>query len=182
MSLDMMPDLLRTKMEIGLSLGSNLGNRLQNIKAAKKIIFAVGNIAFVAQSSVYETEPIDVPAADAGLPFLNAILIVKTALRAPELLELFKGIELQMGRAPASPANSRRPIDIDVIYAGNLRLESGPVTIPHPRWFQRRFVLMPLNDVRPDLVIPGRTATVNEILRDITDKHRVTLSIAADKW
>ena len=170
-------------MEIGLSLGANLGNRLFQLQTAKKQIISAGKISFVTQSPVYETEPVDVPAIDADMFFLNAVLILETSLQAPELLSLFKRIEQQMGRAPDSlPKNARRPIDIDVIYAGDLRIELEDIIIPHPRWFKRRFVVQPLSDVRPDLVIPAQAATVHEILRNLLDKHRVTLSLPADEW
>lgn len=170
-------------MEIGLSLGANIGNRLLQLQTAKKQIISAGKISFVTQSPVYETEPVDVPTIDAAMFFLNAVLIVETSFPAPELLSLFKRIEHQMGRAPDSlPKNARRPIDIDIIYADNLRVEFEDVTVPHPRWFQRRFVLQPLSDVRPDLVIPAQTTPVHEILRNLPDKHRVTLSLPANEW
>ena len=171
------------KIEIGLCLGANLGDRLLQLQTAKKRIIATRGVSFVTQSPVYETEPVDVPAMDADMFFLNAVLIVETLLPAPELLSLCKCIEHQMGRAPDSlPKNARRPIDIDIIYAGNLHVESEDITVPHPRWFKRRFVVQPLSDVRPDLVIPAQTTTVNEILRYLPDKHRVTLSLPADEW
>jgi len=170
-------------MEIGLSLGANLGNRLLQLQTAKKLIIAAGKISFIAQSPVYETEPVGVPEVDAGMFFLNAVLIVETLLPVPELLSLCKRVEHQMGRAPDSlPKNAPRPIDIDIIYAGNLRVESEGVVIPHPRWFKRRFVVQPLSDVRPDLVVPAQTITVHEILRNLSDKHRVTFSLPANEW
>ena len=169
-------------MEIGLSLGANLGNELLQLQSAKKQIVATEKILFITQSPVYETEPVDVPATDADKCFLNAVLILKTLLKVPELLTLFQRIEFQMGRVPGSLPNTRRPIDVDIIYAGNLRFESEKIIIPHPRWFQRRFVVQPLSDVRPDLVVPGQKATVNEILRNLPDKHGVTLSLPASAW
>jgi len=169
-------------MEIGLSLGSNLGNRLLQLQTAKKQIISAGGISLVAQSPVYETEPVGVPVMDTGLLFLNAMLIVETLLPAPELLSLCKRIERRQGRAPDAPPNARRPMDIDIIYAGDLRVEFKEITVPHPRWFQRRFVVQPLSDVRPDLVVPAQTATVREILRDLSDEHRVTLFLPANKW
>lgn len=170
-------------MEIGLSLGANLGNRLVQLQAAKKRILSAEGLALVAQSPVYETEPVDVPSADTGMFFLNAVLIVETTRLAPELLSLCKRIEQQLGRATAPLIkNERRPIDIDIIYAGNLRVEIKDITVPHPRWFKRRFVVQPLSDVRPGLVVPGQTATVHEILRDLPDRHGVTLFRPANAW
>lgn len=169
-------------MEIGLSLGSNLGDRLQNLKAAKKLILAPGNAAFIAQSPVYETDPVDVPASDRYMPFLNAVLIVASETTVKDLQNIFRRIELEMGRAPEAARNSRRPIDIDIIYAGALRIEADGVMIPHPRWFQRRFVLQPLCDLRPDLVIPGQASAVQDVLRNLPDRHKVKMAFPVSAW
>ena len=169
-------------MEIGLSLGANLGNRLLQLQTAKKRIIALKGVSFVAQSPVYETEPVGVSPDDCKLYFLNAVIIVATALPIPELIARFQSVERGLGRKSARKSNAPRLIDIDIIYAGNSRIELENVTVPHPRWFKRRFVVQPLSDVRPDMVIPGQTATVNEILRNLLDKHRVIFSSPANEW
>ncbi|MFA7158805.1 MAG: 2-amino-4-hydroxy-6-hydroxymethyldihydropteridine diphosphokinase [Kiritimatiellia bacterium] len=169
-------------MEIGLSLGSNLGDRLQNLKAAKKLILASGNAAFIAQSPVYETEPVDVPAADRDMPFLNAVLVVASETAVKDLQNIFRRIELEIGRVPDAARNSRRPIDIDIIYAGDLRVDEEGITIPHPRWFQRRFVLQPLCDLHPDLVIPGQASAVQDVLRNLPDRHKVKMAFPVSAW
>jgi len=169
-------------MEIGLSLGANLGNRLLQLQAAKKQIIARKGVSFVAQSPVYETEPVEVSPGDCKLYFFNAVIIIETALPIPELIARFKSVEHELGRRPTRKSNASRLMDIDIIYAGNLRVESEDITVPHPRWFKRRFVVQPLSDVRPDLVIPAQTITVHEILRTLPDKHRVILSVSAGEW
>ncbi|MDO9542410.1 MAG: 2-amino-4-hydroxy-6-hydroxymethyldihydropteridine diphosphokinase [Kiritimatiellia bacterium] len=167
-------------MEIGLSLGANLGNRLLQLQEAKKQIVATKGIAFVAKSSVYETEPVGVSPQDSNLLFLNAILVIETSLPLSELFVGFRRIECQLGRAHQPEPNAPRPMDIDVIYADKLRANEGGVIIPHPRWAGRRFVVQPLNDVRPDLIIPGQPGTVAEVLSRLPDEHKVMLF--AKEW
>lgn len=169
-------------MEVGLSLGANLGNRLLHLQTAKKQIISAGKISFITQSPVYETEPVGVSPDDCKLYFLNAVIIIETALPVPELIARFQSVEHELGRRPTRKSNASRPIDIDIIYADNLRIELENIIIPHPRWFKRRFVVQPLSDVRPDLVIPPQTITVHEILRDLSDQHRITLLLPASEW
>lgn len=167
-------------MEIGLSLGANLGNRLLQLQTAKKRIIAQKGVSFVAQSPIYETDPVDVLPDDCELYFLNAVIIVETASPIPELITRFQSIEHELGRRPTRKSNASRLMDIDIIYADNLRFSGEGVTVPHPRWFERRFVVQPLSDVRPDLVIPGQTGTVAEVLRKLSDEHQVILF--AKEW
>lgn len=165
-----------------MSLGANVGDRLAQLQEAKKRILAAGGIFFAAQSPVYETEPVDVAPRDSALFFLNAVLIIKFSLPLSGLLSTFKRIEFQLGRAQRAAPNAPRPIDIDIIYAGGLHVRDKDVIIPHPRWARRRFVVRPLSDVRPELVVPGQAGTVAEVLRSLADGHRVTLSLPANKW
>jgi len=162
-------------MEVGISLGANLGDRLAHLREAKNRIIAAEEIAFVAQSPVYETGPVDVAPQDDNLFFLNAVLIVETALPLPELLAKFKKIEGQLGRPHRPALNAPRPIDIDIIYADGLQVNSKDVIVPHPRWAERRFVVQPLCDLRPDLIVPGQTGAVAEVLRKLSDEHQVLL-------
>lgn len=167
-------------MEVGLSLGSNMGDRLAHLINAKTIILKSPGIALAIQSPVYETEPVDVPLEFQTLNFLNAILIVKTLIPLSQLLRTFQFMEQELGRLPSSVFNSPRPIDIDIIYADNLQIREQHIAIPHPLWRQRRFVVQPLCDIRPDLVIPGQTLTVTDVLAGLSDPHKVTLF--AKKW
>lgn len=162
-------------MEIGLSLGANLGNRLAQLQAAKKQLTATKGIVSVVQSPVYETEPVGVAPDDCKLYFLNAVIIIETALPIPELIARFQSVEHELGRRPTRKSNASRLIDIDVIYADNLRVTEENITVPHPRWSGRKFVVQPLSDVRPDLVIPGQTGTVAEVLCKLSDEHKVKL-------
>lgn len=167
-------------MEIGLSLGSNLGDRLANLKEAKRLIGSVPGIRIAGQSFVYETSPVGVREEFESLPFLNAVLLIETALRPKTLFARFERIEENMGRVRATDRNAPRPIDIDIIFAGNLSLNDGDVSIPHPRWSGRRFVVQPLSDLRPDLKIPGQTQTVRDLLSTLPPDQKVVLF--ARKW
>ena len=162
-------------MEIGLSLGSNMGDRLAQLIQAKKRILDLPGLAGAAQSPVYETEPVDVPPEFSHLPFLNSVLIIETIISTRQLMGLFQVIEQRIGRVPNPVANSPRPADIDIIYADQLQIEEDHIVIPHPRWAIRRFVVQPLCDVRPELHIPGQSGTVTDVLAQIQDPGKVTL-------
>ena len=167
-------------MEVGLSLGSNMGDRLAHLKNAKAMILNRPGIMLAAQSPVYETEPVDVPPEFQALHFLNAILIVKTLIPLPQLMRTFQFMEQKIGRVPNAVVNAPRPMDIDIIYADGLQIQEQHIVIPHPYWQERRYVVQPLCDVRPDLKIPGQTGTVADVLAGLSDPHKVTLF--AKKW
>ena len=164
-------------MEIGLSLGSNLGDRLALLAEARSRILAIPGLALTAQAPVYETEPVSVAPAFDDLLYLNTVLIVESAVELPALSRALHAIEDQMGRRRTADRNSPRPIDIDIIYADGLSIVTGETIIPHPRWKERRFVVQPLADVRPGLVLPGEARTVKEIFRSLPEKERVTIFI-----
>lgn len=162
-------------MEVGLSLGANLGDRQANLAEARDRIAAYPGIDMVAQSPIYETEPVDVPDEHRQRLFLNAVLIMETSMAVPRLLKVLQGIERQIGRAPHPVPNSPRPIDIDIVYAGGLNIRESHVRIPHPRWAERRFVVQPLCDLRPNLRLPGQAATVAEILARLQNHGQANL-------
>jgi len=161
-------------MEIGLSLGSNLGDRLKNLKQARESLSAIKHLALIDCSSVYETEPVDVLPEYAGMPFLNAVLIVDTDVHVELFLDGFLSIEKEMGRRRDN-RNAPRPMDIDIIYAGNTVVKNTVLEIPHPRWSRRRFVVQPLVEIRPDLRIPGEKRTVREVLLTLPEEPKVVL-------
>ena len=96
-------------------------------------------------------------------------MIIETELELNVLSDRLHDIETQMGRVRGSDKNAPRPIDIDVIYAGRVVMHTHELTLPHERWSHRRFVVQPLVDVRPDLVLPGSHQTVEELLRELPD-------------
>jgi 2-amino-4-hydroxy-6-hydroxymethyldihydropteridine diphosphokinase len=145
-----------------LSLGTNLGNRLENLKQAmdRLKIFCKN----VISSSVYETDPWgfeDQPV------FYNQVVRMETILEPLPLLQEIKKIELEMGRIPTFQYGPRL-IDIDILLYDRLMMNSPELKIPHPQMKSRAFVLTPLVEIAPDLVIPGEEVDI-ETLNRITD-------------
>ena len=146
-------------VEVYLGLGSNLGDRAKNIARALELLGERGRV--VAVSSLYETDPVGLT----GPLFLNAVGLYQTELGPQELLSFIKGIEARLGRKPGP---SPRPIDIDILTYGELALRSGTLTIPHPRLAERAFVLVPLAELAPELVVPGRGEKVSRLLAKVS--------------
>ncbi len=150
-------------MRVGVALGSNLGDRLENLRRARTAILDLPGVREpLLSSSVYSTAPVDCE-DDAG-EFLNAVLEFEYDGDARQLLSEFRGIEEKMGRTPNHRRNVSRTIDLDLLYAGALKLSEPGLEIPHPRLAGRRFVLEPLAQIRPDLVLPGQIVSVSELL------------------
>lgn len=166
-------------MEAGFSLGSNDGDRMRLMSEAKRRILALPGVQEAGTSPLYETEPVGVAPEFAHLKFLNAVLIVTSEFTAMEWLDHLHRIERELGRVRNGDRNAPRPIDVDIIYAGDARIDSGGVVVPHPRWTQRRFVVQPLADVRPDLSLPGAGHTVREILATLKGEAVTRLD---DPW
>jgi 2-amino-4-hydroxy-6-hydroxymethyldihydropteridine diphosphokinase len=128
---------------VALALGSNLGDRAANLRAALAALSAEG-VAVIRASSVWESEP--VPSNQPA--FLNAAALVDTALAPAALLAACKRIERTLGRRPG-PRWGPRPIDLDIIAIEGVGEDSEVLTVPHPRWRERGFVLAPLAEVVP---------------------------------
>ncbi len=151
-----------------LALGSNLGDRLEQLHRAQEAMQPA--VCIVETSPVYETPPwgfLDQPA------FLNQIVKGETELPPTELLVLLKGIEVSMGREP-TVRNGPRPIDLDILFYDDLVLDGPKLSIPHPRMEGRGFVLVPLADLAPDLRHPVSGKTVREML-DEADQEGIRL-------
>ena len=166
-------------MRIAIALGSNLGDRLANLAAGRDSVLKLpGASAPVLQSCVYETEPVGT-GPDAG-PFLNAVMEVEFTGEPHTLLAALRDIESALGRPMRYPRNAPRTLDLDILHAGDLVLHDNTLILPHPRLHLRRFVLAPLNDIRPGLRLPGHARTVAEFLARLDDPAAVTLS--AETW
>jgi len=142
-------------METGFCLGSNVGRRLRLLCQAKTRILMEPQVKFAGQSPVYETEPIGVKPEYQALKFLNAVVVVESPYTAEEWLPKIKKIEQDLLRIRTEDRNAPRPMDIDLLFCGDQRVESDLLQVPHARWAERRFVVQPLAEVRPDLVLPG---------------------------
>jgi 2-amino-4-hydroxy-6-hydroxymethyldihydropteridine diphosphokinase len=137
-----------------LGLGSNVGDRLENLRAAVDALINHG-VEVVAASSVYETEPQGEVLAQAD--FLNACLALETGLAPEELLTVCKEVEHSLGRRPGGVRHGPRPIDVDLLLLGDTELRSDGLTLPHPEILSRRFVLEPLLELDPGLALPDGT-------------------------
>jgi len=155
-----------------LSLGSNVGDRLENLRKAMQVFCGAG-IGLRRTSSVYETEPVD--NTDQSW-FLNCVVEVSTTLEPIELLRKLQQIEAQLGRERTMPKGPRT-IDIDILLYGDLVLTGNELTLPHPRMLERRFVLEPLREIAPMLRLPGSGMTVEEAFRELNDPSQVRLLI-----
>ena len=158
-----------TPVEIGFSLGSNLGDRAGHLSKAKKLIVEDPGAMFLAQSSLYETEPVGVKPEYRDLAFLNSVLIIASELPAESWLEKLRIIETELGRERTEDRFAPRTIDVDILYAGASRVAGGRLVVPHPRWMKRRFVVEPLAEVRPDIILPNTSKTVQKILADLKE-------------
>jgi 2-amino-4-hydroxy-6-hydroxymethyldihydropteridine diphosphokinase len=148
-----------------LGLGSNEGDRLGNLRAARDAL-VLYEVAVEASSSVYETAPQGEVLDQAD--FLNACLRVRTALGPEELLSAAKAVERELGREAGGRRHGPRPIDIDVLLLDDLEYHSERLLLPHPEVTSRRFVLEPLLELDPELALPDgtRLAPQLEAVRD----------------
>src|SRR3990172_7296057 len=153
-------------VEVYLGLGSNRGDREDNLREALKLLSV--RLRSGKVSSVYETEPV----GDATQPrYLNLVCQFYTTLPPAALLALLKGFELKLGRT--GPSGAPRPIDIDIFFYGSQGVNKPELIIPHPRLAERAFVLIPLAEIAPDQMHPVKHKTIKELLNNLKDTHGV---------
>jgi 2-amino-4-hydroxy-6-hydroxymethyldihydropteridine diphosphokinase len=168
-------------MEAGFCLGSNIGGRLRLLTQAKTLLLMDEQVRFVDQSPVYETEPVGVKEEFRIMKFLNAVLVVDSPYGAEEWLPRIKKVEQILQRVRTEDRNAPRTIDVDLLFCGDEVVDSDFLQVPHPRWADRRFVVQPLADVRPELVLPGTNGvSVQEILTQFPENDEVRLF--TEKW
>jgi 2-amino-4-hydroxy-6-hydroxymethyldihydropteridine diphosphokinase len=147
-----------------LSLGSNVGNRLQYLKDAVMMLDKNG-CRVVKHSSIYETEAWG---NTEQASFYNEVIEVETQLSAPELMNTFLDIEKSLGRIRMEKW-APRTIDIDILFFNEEIIHEPDLTIPHPHLHERKFVLIPLNEILPNLMHPVLHKTVSELLGEMKD-------------
>jgi len=155
--------------QVGIALGSNLGDRSSELNAGIAFLRTLSVINEVRESPRIKTTPVDCPpGSDEFLNSVAEIDIESTTYPPGRLLELLQDFERSRGRASVRGINAPRPLDLDIIYYGDqvIREPFPFLVIPHPRAHLRHFVLEPLSRLRPDLILPGQTKTVMELLRE----------------
>lgn len=155
-------------MTVYLSLGSNLEDREKNLRTAIAAL-ADAKVHVTQISSFYETEPVDLREQPW---FLNCVVQGETELAALELLRALRAIESQMGSTKLVPKGPRL-IDLDILLYGNETIDTPELQVPHPRILERRFVLVPLAEIAPNLKHPSWSATAAEMLRKTSDVSTV---------
>ena len=166
-------------MRTAVALGSNIGDRLENLRAARRQILDLTDIQPpVLSSPIYETDPVD---CEPEAPkFLNAVIEFGYNGDPRQILKKLKDIEGALGRPREHARNVSRKIDIDLLYIGDTKINERELELPHPRMHLRKFVLQPLADIQPGLILPGRTKTVRELLAQLNDTCNVVC--LRDDW
>jgi 2-amino-4-hydroxy-6-hydroxymethyldihydropteridine diphosphokinase len=158
-----MPDVL-----VGIALGSNMGDRNLELNAGISLLRILAVDRIVRESPRIETMPVNCPPGSP--PFLNSVaeLVIDSVSFPPlNLFGCLEEFEIERGRSPLRDINAPRPLDLDIIYYGIEQFDQMGLIIPHPRAHARRFVIEPLSHLRPDLILPGQTKTVKELLADL---------------
>ena len=142
---------LKIMSEAVIAMGSNMGNRIENLNMAVRAVAKLPDVKIINASSVYETEPVDCEEDDM---YLNAAILVDANISPQMLLGECLGIEAAMGRV-RTKKNAPRIIDLDLILYDGVKTESFELTLPHPRMLERAFVMAPLLDLYPSGRAPG---------------------------
>ncbi len=163
---------------IFLGLGSNMGNRYQNLKNGIIMLNQHPHIWVTDKSHVYQSPPMYVTDQE---EFYNMVVKIDTNLIPVDLLNVVKNIEKKAGRQKGREKYMPRVLDIDILAIGDLEIHSGLLEIPHGGISERIFVLKPWNDIAPKFVVPGQNAMVSEILENTDDDSDVHMVLIFDK-
>ena len=161
--------------KVFLSLGSNVGNRAAHIARAIAALNAAG-VRVTRQSKLYRTEPVGAPRQQW---FANCVVEAQTALLPRQLLHAIRRVEHALGRRRGSTERAPRKIDIDILLYAAARIRTRDLEIPHPRMHQRRFVLVPLAELAPELHHPVLKQTISSLVANTADRSQIQLLDAA---
>ncbi len=159
-------------MKVFLSLGSNKGNREEYLQNAVRTINKLRKTKVLKSSSIYETESWGNKNLDF---FLNQVIMINTELNCIELLRQCQKIEKKYGRVKENQKWQARTLDIDILICDDQKICIKELQVPHPLLPERMFVLKPLSELDPDLVIPGKNKNVIEIMKECNDTSKVQL-------
>ena len=170
-----MPDNCR----IFLGLGSNMGDRYQNIKKGIHLLNNHPHIWVIDQSHVYQSAPLYHTDQD---DFYNLVVEIDTNLVPLDLLNGIKKIENKLGRDSKNKQNMPRILDIDILAIGDLQIHSTLLEVPHPKISERKFVLKPWKDIAPNYRLPESSATITDLLDNTEDDSQVSMVLILDKY
>jgi len=156
-----------------IALGSNLGDSRQIMIEVMAELHRLSDLP-ILRSSLWQTSPVDCPP---GSPkFVNAVVgLVPRANETPEsMLAQLQELQRVFGRRPKKILNEPRPLDLDLIAFGDEKRNTADLVLPHPRAHERRFVLQPLKEIAPDLVLPGQGKTVSQLLEELVSDEELT--------
>lgn len=167
-------------MIYGIAFGSNLGQRLDNLRQGAVLVKQIADARIALASAVYETTPVDCP--DGSGAYLNAVAEIDANLEPHELQRVLQGIETALGRPSERERNEPRSLDLDILYIEGTTIHDDVLQVPHPRMHQRRFVLQPLSDIHPDLVPIGCSLSVASMLGRLEDDPSAVVRVADESW
>jgi 2-amino-4-hydroxy-6-hydroxymethyldihydropteridine diphosphokinase len=152
-------------VKVGLALGSNLGDRLRHLQQARAYLLSLSPEQWHRAAPVYETEPVGCPPSSPK--FLNTVVEFEFSGAPRTLLKKLQAYESAHGRDRNLPPNAARTIDLDILYFGEKEVLEKDLVIPHPKLAHRRFVLVPLATLQPDMIVKGTGKTVTQLLREL---------------
>lgn len=157
--------------QVYIGIGSNLGKKKENYLEALTRIAKLPDTKIVKESSLYESQPF----GDSKEWYVNGVIEIATELKPEMLLKKCKNIERAMGRKKVRKKWGARIIDLDILLYDTLKLEKKNLKIPHPELPNRKFVLIPLSEVAPQVIHPVLGVTISELLVSVKDDKRVSL-------
>ena len=157
--------------QVYIGIGSNLGNKKENYLEVLTRIGKIPKTRIIKESSIYESEPL----GESKEWYVNGVVEIETDLKPDLLLQKCKNIERAMGRKKVRKRWGARIIDLDILLYDSVKLEKKNLEIPHPEMHKRKFVLVPLSEIAPQVIHPILGATISELLVGLKDNKRVSL-------
>jgi len=158
--------------QVYIGIGSNLGNKRENYLEALERIAKLPKTRIIKESSVYESQP----HGDSKEWYINGVIEIETEMKPELLLTKFKNIERAMGRKKVRKRWGARIMDLDILLYDSLIMNKKNLKIPHPEMHQRKFVLIPLSELGPQMIHPVLGSSISELLVGVKDDKRVSLA------